>query len=372
MKSKFDAILQQIKDQKIEVKKERDILNALSANKPLVSYIGWTGHNNLGDEILYQAHQALFPRLSFVPYRAQSVAAVVRSLQGKQLYVAGFLGGGTLINQSPAWIRKIARLERQNLPIYCFGTGVTENEFRMAFEKTSIEEWTKTLARFDFVGIRGPRSMKLLKQAGFKKAQQIGDTALALAPAKAKKRPAGKVIGLNYGLVKENQIWGDADTYTDNMVATAKQLIAAGYELHLLPVWDKDIESNQKLLERINSPKCTMRLCFDSLENYTKELDQCSLFIGQKLHASIMACMERIPTIMIEYQPKCRDFMASVDMEDYVIKTSDCDPKTLMALTAKLEKNKSAVAKRLDERVSYYRALQYKLAKQIEDKLLQA
>lgn len=368
--SKLTIIAGKVKNIGLELRKEQAILKALAGKEPLVSYIGWTGHNNLGDEILYEAHQALFPGVRFVPFRSHPLAALYCRLRGRQLYRAAFLGGGTLINQSPTWLRKIKRCQRQGLPLYCFGTGVTEDRFRHPTEKTDLKQWVPVLETFEFVGVRGPRSERLLKKAGCEKVSVVGDAALALAPPKRTYHKPNRVIGLNYGLVKENTIWGDARTYTKNIAAVIKRLIGDGYEVRLLPVWDQDIKSNQELLRLVDSPRCTLRAAFENLESYAGELDQCGIFIGQKLHATIIACSRRIPSIMIEYQPKCRDFMASIDMEVYTLKTSQCIPDTMVGLIQKLYEGHQDIVSKLDKRVLGYQGLQNKHASKIEAGLL--
>lgn len=351
---------------KREANKKRAVRTAAKDDTPMISYMGWTGHNNLGDEILYDAHKALFPNLAVVPFRKDNTS------KAQSLIKAGFLGGGTLINQSTSWLEQISYIESQNLPLYCFGTGVTQTSFRASHEKTDMDEWVQTLKKFKFVGIRGPYSQKMLQEAGFNNAEIIGDTALALArPDYTPRNKQKKIIGFNYGIVKENQIWGDANEYTENIVKAIRKFIAAGYEVRLLPVWDKDLSSNRELHKRINDKNCVLiEDCYKSLEAYSKELEKCTAFIGQKLHASIMACMLRIPTIMIEYQPKCRDFMASVDMEYFIIKTSECTPQNLMKLFDELSARSDEIQKTLDKRISQYRTAQFKLARKIEEDLL--
>ena len=241
-----------------------------------------------------------------------------------------------------------------------------------------MDKWVKTLNTFSFVGIRGPYSERMLKEAGFDNCTITGDTALALARTEFKtlvekdaaRGTANKVIGFNYGLIKNSQLWGDAATYTHNIVQLIKELINEGYSIKLLPVWDKDIASNRELLRLVDDSRCTMKLAFGTLADYQRELDGCHLFIGQKLHATIMATMERIPSIMIEYNPKCRDYMASVSMEHCVIRTSDCQPENVLKSVTYLEKNYGAVQDILDERIMHYRTLQFKTARRIEDELL--
>jgi polysaccharide pyruvyl transferase WcaK-like protein len=357
-----------INDFKRERSKEHAIIQGLKSNKPLLSYMGWIGHNNLGDEILYDAHKVLFPDFAVVPFRDSKRANETIAKRPGKLR-AGILGGGTLINQSSLWLDQMATITARDLPLFCLGTGVMPTDFRPIGGDTNFDRWVEVLNSFSFIGVRGPDSLKALKAAGVAKAQITGDTALALAPTTYKPRPGKKVIGFNYGIVKENQLWGDADTYTDNVVKALQTLIADGYEIHLLPVWDKDIASNKALLVRVNSQKCTMIECFDSLENYSAELEKCDVFIGQKLHATVMACMRRIPSLMIEYQPKCHDFMASIDMDAFILKTSDCTPETLIDMLRKLQKDSKKIEQKLDKRIMQHRTKQFELAAKISKQL---
>lgn len=347
-------------------------IKASRSNKPSFSYMGWVGHNNLGDEILYDAHKVLFAGENVVPFTQSNIVKAVQKLSKKPAYKAGILGGGTLINQSSSWITQMRALQARQpeLPLFCLGTGVTEDAFRAKHEQTSLKEWVGVLEGFEFVGVRGPYSLAALEKAGFAKAVITGDTALSLAPDTFTPRTKHKVIGFNYGLVKENQIWGDPNSYSEQVAQTIKQLLDQGFEVRLLPVWDKDIASNKALLERVSDPRCTMVECFDTLGHYVAELEKCDLFIGQKLHATIMACMQRVPSVMVEYQPKCRDFMASVDMEQYIIKTSDFTPDAVQKLVGELIAKTPQLQKKLDTRIMGYKKIQSDIARRLESQLL--
>lgn len=361
-----------LEDVRVEFKKEIEILSSLTDKRPLVYYMGWTGHQNLGDEVLYEAHKTLFPNLRFIPFRKLSPASSLIRLVRRKGFAAGFLGGGTLINQSPAWIDYIKRVQAYGLPVYCFGTGVTEDKFKFDFEKTNLKQWTPVLDTMPFVGIRGPRSMELLESVSFRKAKQIGDTALALAPAKMFAKKRNKVIGLNYGISRKTLMWGDNKNYTKQITAIIKGLIEQGYEIRLLPVWPDDIESNTSLLKYAGSKRCSMRIAYDNLNDYNKELNECSFFIGQKLHSTIFACMQRIPSIMIEYQPKCMDFMRSINLEDYVIKTSECTPDKIIEMIDLLSGNYDRIRETIDKQIIRYQEIQRGYAEDIEKQLIES
>jgi len=54
-------------------------------------------------------------------------------------------------------------------------------------------------------------------------------------------------------------------------------------------------------------------------------LAKCELFLGEKLHACAMAAVAGVPFVSLEYQPKVRDFAASVGMESFTISTAETD-----------------------------------------------
>jgi polysaccharide pyruvyl transferase WcaK-like protein len=288
------------RDVVVELAKERDIFNGLQTNKPLASYIGWTGQGNLGDEVLLEAHQLLFGDFTVVPYRPENAfQGASQAVFGSPGFTMGFLGGGTLINQSPTWLRRIQELQRRGLPVFCLGAGVTPDEFRPAFERTTIADWVKVLETMEFVGVRGPLSQKALADCGFA-ATVLGDPAFALTPLSPPPAASRKMIGVNVGISDKTLLWPNSQKYLATMVESIKALIAGGKEVTLLPVCAEDVASNKAVLALVNNEACSIKFSYDSLDNYNLALSECGLFIGQKLHATVLATLLRIPSIMIE------------------------------------------------------------------------
>jgi polysaccharide pyruvyl transferase WcaK-like protein len=334
---------------------------AFSPSKTNAAYLGWTGHNNLGDEILLLAHQKLFPKLSIIPFQKSKLLSIYNKLRDPYFSV-GILGGGTLINQSDKWLDQICYLKQQGIAMFCLGTGVTEN----SPSKESLQHWVEQLQNFKFVGVRGPYSKKILESAGLKNSQVIGDTALALAPNDFNVRKPNKIIGINYGLTANSNIFGDLANYKEQIIATINMLINNGYTVHLLPVWSNDIPSNKDILSKVNNSHCKLICKFDTLNNYQAELNKCSLFLGQKLHSTIIACMLRIPSIMLEYQPKCRDFMASIQMEQYTLRTSNLTPDNVMRLIQSILEKYDEIQTTINKEVITYKNTQFKVAAEIQ------
>jgi polysaccharide pyruvyl transferase WcaK-like protein len=153
-------------------------------------------------------------------------------------------------------------------------------------------------------------------------------------------------------------------------VQLIQSLIAEGKQVVLLPVCAEDVASNEAILSLVNSDSCKIKVSYDSLEEYNSALLECGLFIGQKLHATVLATILRIPSIMIEYQPKCRDYMASIDMENFVAKTSEFTVEWALDTLHHLEDHYYLVRLNLENQVAKFRGLQFDRAKKISQQVL--
>jgi len=358
-------------DLAVELGKEMAIARALGDGKPLGAYIGWTGHGNLGDEVLYEAHKVLFPHLSVVPYRPDFTAKYARKLRSRlPTYAAGFLGGGTLINQSDMWLGRILNLQNRGLPVACLGAGVTPQEFQHSFERTNLAHWVPTLRKLIFLGVRGPHSKALLEAEGLE-VSITGDPALALAPQKAPEFKVNGIIGINLGVSAKTLMFGDPGQFLDNMRRTIKSILNMGYQVRLLPVCNSDLPSNNEVLTMVDDPGCTIVNAFESFNAYNEQTKSCDFFIGQKLHATVLAVTQRVPSLMLAYQPKCHDFMASISQDHNSIQTNDISPELIIEKLRQLDIDKAEVRAVLDEQVSRYKTNQYEIAGQIAKSFLE-
>lgn len=142
------------------------------------------GYDDLGDEVLYQFYIKLFHSFCFIPYISNSIVERYYKLIKKQVYDIGVLGGGILINQDFRWLKEVKELQRKKIPLFCFGTGVAQEDFwrqqHDEYWKNNISEWVKILSSFLFVGVRGLISKKILLDNGLKNVVVVGETATLL------------------------------------------------------------------------------------------------------------------------------------------------------------------------------------------------
>lgn len=360
-KVRYDHILNQLK--------------SASGSRERAAYVGWLGYCNLGDEILFDAHKKLFSELSFVISEpADDFAHFYMRLKKKSLYKYGFLGGGTLIDNRDYWPKYAKDLLAQGLPVACFGTGVSFGEFKG--EDNNIEaiqsEWRNLLSSFRFIGVRGPQSLRQLKALGIENAQIVGDTALALAPDAAPSAADSKEVGICFGMTKSSPIEGDEEVYFAEMASFIRLLLEQGYGVRLLPISKDDLPSNERLLGIVNDSRCEIkRDAYKSFDVYAREVLTCRFFFGQKLHSTIIATMHRVPSVMIGYRAKCRDYMESVRMQDYLMSSEVFTAQRGWMMLKKLEAGEMTIRQELDNQILYYLHLQRELAPKVVEALRQ-
>lgn len=295
-------------------------------------YIGYTkGTENHGDEaLLWIIRDLLAPEIIVVTDTSQ--------------YDLALLGGGTLINQSPWLIDFFASaLDRTGRGV-AIGTGVGD----LTFWGNHFARWTPLLNRCRFVGVRGPDSLSLLREHGVANAQCVGDPYLWLqSPVEAK--PIAKRLGVNIGSTN-NALWGTNDSDLAQFVAEVlARLKSSGWTFAWTYVWEKDRELVEGLRTKLGAESGPI---FDAraqtLETYSA-LAQCDLFLGEKLHANAMAAVAGVPFVSIEYQPKVRDFAASLGMEDWIVSSAERDPSVVVREIEQLRIDRKLVRRKLVE-----------------------
>lgn len=334
----------------------------LTTSKNKTAYIGWVGHANLGDEILFDAHKELFPNRNLKFYLRSNL--LDRFLPNANKFDNAFLGGGTLINQANVWLDSLHELKAQGTQLACFGTGVACRNFWTSNDswkwQDNLDKWAEILKEFSYVGVRGPRSKAYLDSVGVE-CEIIGDTAITLAQdsfKKISKLAKSPVVGFNVGYAKA-KMWGDEQDFIKRSDEIVDSLIKAGFKVKLLPVWDADLNVNVQLFDKYShTGSITLVKSWNVYEQYSRDISECDFFIGEKLHATIIATLHRIPSIMFEYRPKCAEYMESIEMQDYCMRTDKVTSDNTMTLLNQLIENRVEVQNNINDRVTYYKNLQ--------------
>lgn len=287
-----------------------------------IGYIGWTGNNNLGDEALLEAFKNQFKNYSSCYPKSIGNKILHKGIGRKNYFKAGFLGGGTMI-----FTGAFNALEEWNslgIPLFTYGSGVRDPIYwktRCKDKKQLIEfcefqdNWVKLLKKFEIIAVRGKKSSLILDKMGIS-SQIIGDPALLFTQEKTIQIPKQNTIAVNIGLCEGNVLGGNETDIFTLVRDTLDLLGGKGWSVRILCVHDRDKELCQKLASATKAPILSMHNIYSSPKDYISVVQSCSVALGVKLHAGILAYASGVPMLMIEYRPKCRDFMATCDAED--------------------------------------------------------
>lgn len=314
----------------------------LKTSAPRMAYVGgWLGFKNLGDEALYSAMDRIFQRESLIPIHTYGLPWMPPVVSNP--FINAVLAGGTLINGSPGWHKVADQVFPQCTQSYVFGSGVQDPTLwqnNSSWHDTRAE-WANTLKRCEYVGLRGPLSAQLISDAGFQDAEVIGDPVLIFANDhldKPSQAVSGKV-GLNIGQSSGN-LWGTESQLVEKMAELATQLREAGFEVHWYVVWPNDMAITLEAAQKSNTTEFIHEHYVDH-NLFIEDVRTLSVFVGVKLHAVVLAICGLVPSIMLEYRPKCRDFMLSIDQGDLSFRTDTFQGTEISEIVQEMNQNNS-------------------------------
>jgi polysaccharide pyruvyl transferase WcaK-like protein len=333
----------------------------VSAAPALVAYLGWAGRGNLGDDAIQQALESAVPGVAFTDlplYPAETARFVIAPSGARQIRNAVLLlGGGTVIGRSNWRVHlRVALGLVRTRPGIMIGSGVEDPAFqgRHSFAGPGeLRRWSNILRSFESVTVRGPRSAELLAGVGVD-ARVVGDPALLLRRAPGTPAPEPGVIGVNLGY--GDDMWGhDEDAVVRGVARGLSQAIVSGHQVRFLVANKADLSQAQACAAAAglgNRPDIRIA---DAPDKFLAEVSRCELFVGERLHAVVLATAAGIPSVMLEYQPKCLDFMQSIGRADWSIRTDAVQPGVLAEMITELGSKRAEHANEIERSVGRLR-----------------
>ncbi len=331
----------------------------LIAPSDSVFYVGCLGINNLGDDAVFEAARTAVRRRRFVT-RSSSRFAVV------------MLGGGTLIGGG-SWDGKAFGSENSFLKAFdegirkcnqgvVFGTGVSGVDFDHRSAAQTLIGWKGVLQKCKYIGVRGPDSLATLNSWGID-AELIGDLAAQFVQPVGYWSPQDRVLGVTVG---ESGQFKYAEFHTA-IAALIKRLGSEGWRTRFFVVTPSDLPAtiNTARMAGINSPE--INLCYSRVAPFISKVSHLQVFIGLKLHSTILAMCAGVPSIMIDYNPKCLDFMKSVQCEQFNINIADVTTDVIYQKLSRLREIGTEMSRSTTAVLSLYKEKQLDAAEKIGD-----
>lgn len=343
----------------------RIIKQYIRPNGQRLGYVGGVhGSQNLGDEALYKAIKILFPSFTFIDLPRKRKLAKLFSKFFK--FATGTLAGGTLINQKEEWLDLVSIYSPNIDRFFIFGTGVASPKFW----PDKREEWINLLEKMPFVGVRGPLSKQLLEESGLKGVEVVGDPVLALALNNNEniKKVKDRVLGINIGWDSLSH-WGNRDEIYREIVKIARLATDNGWIVRWFVVCPSDLPIATKLAEESGTNEKIVSE-YHSAENYMKEVGCCSVFIGSRLHAVVLATCAYVPSLMVEYRPKCRDFMCSIGQDEYNIRADRLKAEKAWKSLCEMESECEDLSNVLYNNIQIIKSTQKKKANKLQSHLI--
>ena len=350
----------------------RFVKRIIFTKKPRIGYVGgFQGHRNLGDEALYAALKRLFSSGNFIDYnRGLLLHRIVRSLPKCDLML---MGGGTIVGgqkeSSYRWAKTCFTLAPHSI---IFGSGVVSPEFVSAVLKQPVEiqkRWADIIKRCDYVGVRGPLSCSILENWGIHNVEIIGDPVLSISQSRMPDaRSIDKnLIGFNVGQAG-GSVWGSEEYICEQFVKLAQIAGKAGFRIRWFVVRPNDLAVTEQVVRNSGVPADICEI-YEDYEKYMDIVSRANTFVGMKLHAVALATCAYVPSVMLEYNPKCRDYMESIGQGEFTLRTDGFTAQQVWETVNHLLEKRSYFSKCLFETVSKFRKLQSIRASEISANL---
>jgi hypothetical protein len=355
-------------------------------------YLGYVGHANLGDEAMWEVCRRRFAKVHWSHYgqlaypmdprgflarsRARNRQVIewlgdelrhqrhLRALSSKLAHrlaaalggEVAMLGGGTLINSNEGELRNYERMwDQTGRPVPIFGTGVKAPEFWSSTPGWSDrrKEWVALLNRLPIMGVRGPISRTLLEEAGAQNVIICGDPAVWYhvplgKMGKRNKFKQRRCVGINWGR-PAGGMWGQMAQVEEVLADVARELQQSGLEIQLLPVCPQDVEGCCRIAELAGLGKESVQPVFASVSSFLRAAAHIELLIAMKLHAAVLAAVTSLPFLLLEYQPKCRDFTSSIGWQRFTIRTDAVGKHQLMNVISNMLDQRAVLEEELCE-----------------------
>ena len=329
-----------------------DLLRGQSAR---VGYVGWIGRGNLGDDLLLELYRRSCPEIHFRYLSEELTPRILRALDRlnpSRVVSATVIGGGTIIGQAlfRPLVEGLLKVYPE-APVSAIGVGVEDEGFPHSSDNHGeLANWKPLLERFRAIGVRGPMSQAALRDLGID-APIVGDTGLIAASYRPGVEVRPRLLGMNISHTPYPGVHGLQEAVrilTDFLSAR----VESGWRVRLFVFGESEhIHLRSHLNPLIGQKGVEIIDGRIDLTRLLARIAECQVFVGHRLHSVVLATAMGVPSVSIEYLPKCRDFQASVGRERFALPMSELSIEALSDMTDYLAANWDAEVRRIEAAV---------------------
>ncbi len=354
-------------------KRIRNIQQILKNSNSSLCYLGWVGGANLGDQALFNVIQSyLEPEILFhyVP-SMNEIKALQLINKKRRVFKAVCLGGGTLIGRR-IYLDMLKGFMASESKFFSFGSGVQDPLFWEQYlgHKLNLIEWKDVLSRFIDISVRGPNSIRILKDYDITNAVLIGDPCLGFSPDRIPNHADKMVLGVNIGGISTGEYWGRSYSKLIKIIVTGLKRVAEdGWMFRFFSVFPPDDIVHKEIISSIGAESVLQNTIYNDAHTFVSDVSECSAFMGTKLHSTILAYASYVPVISLEYRPKCRDFMESVNRQGYNIRTDMLSSEWLIEMIGRTMQKRELLVQDQYETCKRYKEILRDFSKTIISKI---
>jgi len=292
----------------------------------------WSGHNAIGDDLLaYVTQQSL-------EKAAASLNARIEFNRSGSCH-ANVCGGGTILGHGLFFNQVALRIAFDNKPYIVFGSGARKPERELnVIERFSLRRFCVGALQ---IGVRGEGTKTWLESHGIERVEIIGDAALAFEPIETPGVAGEFKLGVNLrhmggGLLTEEQ--SGSNRKNALLFARLCDEIVRRYNAKLYFFdfcrnrFDNDMIAIQNVLANMVEKKAVADTTIVAIEEnrdpivaYSR-LGRMDFMLSQRMHPSLMAWVQGVPSIGMEYQfGKTYDAFNALGLQSQVMDIADID-----------------------------------------------
>ncbi len=303
-----------------------------------VVYLGWLGHSNVGDELLFdvfneRAADAFGPNVRVQAHVPDP--AYRRSLDGVDAVV---LGGGSLLGVG-YYAPIVLEAKRRGLPIVSWGTGLDGLSLAgiKAVRSGGVPDWHRPIdpealrsvaQSVDVLGVRGPDTAAVLRSVGVEHARVVSDPGLLVRAGTPPVLPEGRpIVAINAGTSRP--VFGGEgalDSVSSALAQAADDAVEKGLRPVLFAMWPEDLDACREVRRRMRhwGQATVLEHVYDA-PAIAGLLAASRWAIVVKLHAAVLCAAAGTPFIQLAYRSKGLELAQLLGLRGLTTPTSTPD-----------------------------------------------